>query len=201
MQDNISPEEKLLRLIRNPKKAPLTGLAQGHAGEVFRRAPFSFRLSLAPQSLQKYALAFLAAASLYLAASLARPFFGFRKITLEDRPGLPAAQNASVAGEEAKPFDFYAAPLKERNVFIDYSAIAPAGEDGVVQVAAADMIKDITLVGIIMGPSPQAVIEDKAAQRTFYVSKGQSIRQMQIEDIQEGKIILKLKGEKFELTI
>ena len=201
MQDNISPEEKLLRLIKDPKKAPLPGMAIGAAQTARRKFSFSFRPGSSPADLQKYALALLAAAIVYLVVALARPFFGFRKITLEAGAGRPAEQNATVASEEVKPFDFYAAPLMGRNIFVDYGTAAPSSEGAVVQVAAADMVKDISLVGIIMGENPQAVIEDKAAQRTIYVSKGQSIREMQIDDIQEGKIILSHKGEKFELTI
>ena len=76
-----------------------------------------------------------------------------------------------------------------------------AGTSQPAIAANVDLLKDITLVGIITGANPQAVIEDKKSLKNYYVTKGQFIGQMQVEDIQEGKIIINYKGQKYELYL
>ncbi len=62
-----------------------------------------------------------------------------------------------------------------------------------------DLIKDMSLVGIIAGENPQAIIEDKKTQKTFYLSRGQFMGEFQVKEIKEGKVILDYKGQSYEL--
>lgn len=56
------------------------------------------------------------------------------------------------------------------------------------------------LVGIIPGPSPKAIFEDKDTKKTHYLSKGDRMGLWQIEAIGNGSVKLDRSGEKKELT-
>ena len=46
----------------------------------------------------------------------------------------------------------------------------------------------------------QAIVEDLDAKETVFLAKGDAIKEMVLEDIQETKIILNYQGQRFELT-
>lgn len=207
MKDNVTPEEKLLRLIRKDKKAidaPNKNIPKSNPGRktvinfsataLIRRLPFF----LTPK---KITLAAFLAACLYLTANLIYPFWGFKK---NNMPQITEGKNISPTPEpsepieEPKPFEFYLGGIKGRDIFVNAGGEAAAKPQSGVNM---DLTKDISLVGIISGDDPQAVIEDKKSQKTYYLSKGQFIGEMQIEDIQEGKIIIKYRGDRFELYL
>ncbi|MCX5712178.1 MAG: hypothetical protein NTY47_03770 [Candidatus Omnitrophica bacterium] len=118
------------------------------------------------------------------------------------RIALPVgkAQKTNPVDESSKqpiePFDQYKQSISGRNIFGQTSSDSPA-------TAAIDsnLIKDISLVGILAGDNPQAIIEDKKTQKTFYVIKGQYFGEFQLEDIQEGKVILNYHGQRYELYL
>jgi type II secretory pathway component PulC len=203
MRDNIPPEEKLLRLIKGhkaknipaaeqsaPSDTPLKSAARAFAGlSVKKYLSFSW---------QKIIFFGFFASCIYLAASFAYPWLSAKKIRFPEVVQKKAIQQKIEPKQEMKPFEFYLEAITNRTIFANTArqdTQQPAG------IASADLIKDINLVGIISGDNPQAVIEDKKAQKTYYVSKGQSIGELQIEDIQEGKIILNYSGQKYELYL
>lgn len=191
MKDNISPEEKLLRLIKgakNTEEKPVT------------RKPIqsfsSFYLTSA--NIHKSIYVLFAVSLVCLLASFIYPLIGLRKIKLPDISGEKIKNNAVISKKESKPYEFYLEGLKKRRIFAA-SSVQGAGISTVAGQAGS--IKDINLVGIISGENPQAIIEDKKTQKTYYVTKGQLIGEFQVEDIQEGKIILSSQGQRFELSI
>jgi len=44
------------------------------------------------------------------------------------------------------------------------------------------------------------MIEDKTEKKTYFLKKGDKIKEFEIEDILENKVILNFKGKKIELT-
>ncbi|MBM3250215.1 MAG: hypothetical protein FJZ09_05140 [Candidatus Omnitrophica bacterium] len=203
MRDNVSPEEKLLRLIRGQKKPAATVSASGSTAKVDKGQPTGF---VPPFSLKKFPnvsgpkklipLA-LGASCIYLALSLIWPFFGLKRPLLPKITPKKITDEKISIKEEIRPFEYYLEVTGGRQLFTSpaQEAQAPIGQ------AAADLIKDISLVGIIAGDNPQAIIEDKKAQKTYYVTKGQSFGEFQVEDIKEGKIILNYRGTRFELYL
>lgn len=184
MNENISPEEKLLRLIRNPAKSQ----PQERAGiKIPVRMPF--------QSPEKFSFmpnliwVCFVLSCVYL---IVVPY---------KQPQLPELQEAepvkSKMDEPAiKPYDFYVDAVKKRPIF------TVAQQEQRAQAAAGqDLTKDFVLMGIISGDVPQAVIENKKAQKTYYLNEGQFIDGFQVADIQEGKVILEYNGQKFELYL
>jgi hypothetical protein len=192
MKDRALPEEKLLRLIKN--KAPAS---QG-AAATESKAKIPIR-NLMPKHLpyfntRKILLAIFILSCIYLAASLAYPLFGFKKITAINEIPEKTGEKQE-AKKDLKPLEYYSQPLAGSSMFNNAGTSQPA------IAANVDLLKDITLVGIITGANPQAVIEDKKSLKNYYVTKGQFIGQMQVEDIQEGKIIINYKGQKYELYL
>ena len=64
-----------------------------------------------------------------------------------------------------------------------------------------DLVKDFVLLGVVEGKRNQAVIEDKKAKKTFFLYKGDMIKEFKVYDIKDGKVILDYKGERIELKI
>jgi len=214
--NNIAPEEKLLRLIRGQKAQKKIDAPKEKTGNVNHKAAdfkgilkvkaelktFAcslFRRCVSFVYLRKIILAALAGASLYLIICFIYPWVGLHKVKL---PLLPQEEKISQQDSEPKielkPYEYYAEAIRGRRVF-GGAASLEAGRPVSGQVA--DSIKDISLIGIILGENPQAAIENKKTQKTYYVARGQFIGEFQVEDIQEGKVIINYNGERFELYL
>lgn len=183
MKEAVSPEEKLLRLIRGQKKQ----------GAQAKAAKFTFSFNS-----RKTLMLFFAAACIYLAASLIYPLLGPKKITLPKINRQEFVEPLSQERTDVKPFEFYQQGTSNRQIFTSSGAQENVNAASAVNT---DIAKDINLVGILAGENPQAIIEDKKTLKTYYVTKGQFIGEMQVEDIQEGKIIINYKGRKYELYL
>lgn len=204
MKNNISPEEKLLRLIREEKKTtpaiPLPHLSGSEPKSIVKQNNFAplLRINWNYSFINKLIPKIFIASCIYLLITFIYPHLALKKIN------LPPAESGKTNGpalpqkEKIKPFEFYSQAAGQRQIFEAATAqeiIVPAikGE--------AESIKDISLVGVISDENPQAIIEDKKTQKTYTVSKGQSVGDFQIEDIQEGKVILNSKGRRYEINI
>jgi type II secretory pathway component PulC len=208
MKENISPEEKLLRLIRGPKKqASLDVKPPGTGGNLrtdLKQSAFALirqRLSLPYKnflSLQKIIVFSFIVSGAYLIISLIYPLIFLKKIELPTVTQGKTREVKIAPSEEIKPYDFYKEAVGNRKIFggaLSQEASIPASS------ANIDIMKDINLVGIITGDNPQAVIEDKKTQKTYYVNKGQFIGEVLVENILEGKIIVSYKGQRYELYL
>jgi hypothetical protein len=186
MKDSSSPEDKLLKLIRNPKKPADSGALKADSAKV-KSGPFF--------NLRRVFFWLFIASGIYLIANLIYPWVGLKNIRLP-KPSDKLPQESPGAKSAARPLEEYLESVKGRQIF---SQAAAMQDDSLINAANTDLMKDISLVGIISGENPQAVIEDKKAQKTYYVTKGKFIGEMQVEDIQEGKIIINYGGQKYEL--
>jgi len=204
MKDNISPEEKLLRLIRGQKKqATVTDKISAIPSETAKTA----RNRLLNSSLQKFLVfvninkiifTLFLVSCIYLVFTFAYPLFRPSNINLPKFAQEKAAEEEINPIQEIKPYEFYSEGIKNRQIFTSTSG---QEQEKSVSTINSDLTKDMSLIGIIAGENPQAIIEDKKIQKTYYVTKGQFIGEFKVEDIQEGKIILNYKGQKFELYL
>jgi len=216
MKDSISPEEKLLKLIKGSNNAPAAE-APRQANNNSARENKAGRGNINPLPGLKNllnslgepgliwayimkAMPFMFIASvIYLVSVFVYPWFGLKKIKLPDVSKEKIEEPLSPRREENKPFEFYSREMQGRQLFIAHTG--SSGAAGQPQPVSGDLIKDINLIGIISGENPQAVIEDKKTKKSYYLSKGQFIGDFQVEDIQEGKIILNYNGTRYELYI
>jgi|GEM_PF-407140 len=209
MKDNIPPEEKLLRLIRGQKKSRIPALAEGRlnalvpekitGGVIHQKRAFNFVNYFPQLNINILILIGLAISSVYLLSAFAYPLFFTKKIIFLQRPFDKITETKeAIRREEIRPYDFFVQGIKDKQVF--GAASAQLTQESVVTVGA-NLIKDINLLGVISGDSPQAILEDKKSQKTYYVTKGQLIGEFQVESIGGGKIILNYSGQRFELSI
>ncbi|MDD5653252.1 MAG: type II secretion system protein N [Candidatus Omnitrophica bacterium] len=204
MKDNISPEEKLLRLIKGDKKAPVEKKEEPAA----KILPAALKPKINPQfnnfiffTLKKLKIILFVISLVYLAVTFIYPYFSSKKINLPAVSAQSFKEEAiAVSKKEKKPFEYYLKDVQGRQVFGSFSE-TQEGPGAAAVAAEADSIKDINLLGVVMGDNPQAIIEDKKSQKTVYVNRGQFIGQFQVEDIREGKVILNYKGQRYELGV
>lgn len=205
-RDNIPPEERLLRLIRGQDKARDAGgvsvpLSAGEArspsaAKHHVKLPLrvSFRLNLKNITFLAFFLSLF-----YLAAVFFSPLIFSER--LEVSPVEPQKDNTPQQLENKQnrqPLELYLKAVRGRDIFVKQPLRSQEAAPGII---AADLIKDMNLVGILSGVDPQAIIEDKKSQKTYYLRKGQLIGELKIEDIQEGKVIISHNGEKYELSL
>lgn len=210
MMDNISPEEKLLQLIRGKKKSRVPMLAEKdpnalvplkiQGGVTRQKWALKFEKYIPRINTNTLILIGLITSSLYLLSAFAYPLFVTKKTIFlrEKTPDRITESKEAIKQEERKPYDFYTQGIETKQIFGAVSA--QLTQESAVTVGA-NLIKDINLLGVISGDNPQAIIEDKKSQKTYYVTKGQMIGEFQVEDIGDGKIILNYSGQRFELSI
>ena len=104
--------------------------------------------------------------------------------------------------KELKPFSYYSEIISKHQLFKIISAPETKEKSKTASTAASlDALKNYSLLGIISGENPQAIIEDKKTKQTLYLQKGQSLGEFKISDIQDGKITLESGGQTAELSI
>ncbi len=202
MPNNIAPEEKLLRLIRGQKKkepGPEIAAASASPKSHQQTAFILLRQYLTFFNGQKTIKICFAISCIFLLYSFIYPLFGLRKIHLPKVTPQKIAIDKLDLPQPDRPYEFYSEKLKGRPLF----GQTAGSKDNSASLALTESIsiKDISLLGIISGDNPQAILEDKKSRKTYYVSKGQFVGDFQLEDIQEGKIILNSRGQRYELQI
>jgi hypothetical protein len=196
------PEERLLRLIRGKgRAAPAASTAPAPPASapvmIVRAAasrPRGLRLVVAGLS------AALAAELLLLILQATQPLPAVR-VPAVDEPGAGAGAPApstdplpSLAAGVSRPLFTAAAPRP--------SAGEPSRPRGAPSGAAKQLAARLTLLGVVAGDPPQAIIEDAQTKKSHFVSQGQMVVEGAVlEDVRDRQIILDLDGEKIELTL
>ncbi len=212
MKDSISPEEKLLRLIRGERKKPPVSLPKEvnisiqekpQPDKTSQKFVFELQKYISRLDTKAFIIIGFIAAVLYLLSAIAQPFFIRKKVSslaeesYQEAKG-PAYIEVDKNGVSAT-YDFYAQGVKNKQIFGTGSTVSQ-GEPADVTVGGS-FAKDINLLGVISGDNPQAIIEDRKSQKTYYVNKGQMIGELQVTDIRDGKVTLNYGGQVFELSI
>ncbi len=201
---SLTPEEKLLRLIKGvkaKKDMPHETLGIERPGQEERTGKFNYigkaYKHLTPRVIENIIIITLIISAGYFVVSCLYPFLGNKAIDLGKYLPESIVLEQPQVSEENNLLEQYLGAVNRRRAFksIDFTS-------GQLPLAASgDIAKDFVLVGIISGSSPQAIIEDKKSGKAYYVVKGQFIGQYMLEDILDGKIILKINGQSFEISI
>lgn len=210
-KDGISPEEKLLRLIKNPPHTQHTQAAADNTS-TFSSAPLEPAVVNLPHSevigktssflsIKKIIVPFFTMSCIFLIISFLYPLFSIKQKMLPETSLGKRAELKTELFIEAKPYEFYAQGIGSRSIFSVISAPAEEKEQSAVNIDSEKLFGELNLIGVISGDNPQAIVEDKKTHKTYYINKGQSIGEFQAEDIQEGKVILNYNGQKFELYL
>ncbi len=96
------------------------------------------------------------------------------------------------------PYNFYLQAIAGKKIF---GSFLPAGYSTRTSLSAGEDLKDINLVGIISGLRPQAIIEDKKIQKTYYLAEGESAVGLRVEKIKEKRVVVDYHGQIYELSL
>lgn len=226
MKKDFSPEEKLLRLIRGAKKKVTQrheesvpkiqpsegGMHQVNKVSAYRKEkespmvksvsislPFRLR-ELDTRTFKFILIILLACLFVYFIFDIFYTAYSKKeipKILMENE-----ARIAKVGKEpdvlEIKPYSYYSSPVEGRNIFMPQQAEA---EKIITGPTVEEIRGGLSLIGIIAGERPQAIIEEKKAGKSYFVYKGGSVGQVAVVDILTDSVILEYKGERFELVL
>ena len=229
-QRNISPEEKLLNLIRKKQPhqedkathpAAAADLAEDEAAadkEPRRenKRAFNFLFNGRMPRFRKMGVpdikkvktwnsiftAFFILATLSLIYNIAMGFFIEEKVerfivskTADRIAKVPVVDTTLF---EERPKSYYLEEMQGRNLF--RAPFFQGGEGGRID-ELKEKIKSFSLLGVVAGEDPQAIIEDKDAAKTYFLKKGESFDGVRVLEIFEGKAIIEINGEEMELLL
>jgi type II secretory pathway component PulC len=191
------PEEKLLRLIRKDARRQGGDLP----GSVPVKKPASGAVKRTYVSLLNIRSAVTALFVLSCGYLLWEVVYSFTGLNSADSISFSPAGDSGrelFTVPDVKPVRYYLDGMSGRQVF--KVSTGGAGESP-VGIAGSDSIRDFSLVGIISGERPQAIIQDNKTQKTYYLNKGQTIAEYMVEDILPDKVILNTGGQRYELFL
>jgi type II secretory pathway component PulC len=195
MENRISPEDKLLNVIRgnSPGKAiPVKNDSLNNMfSDFFSVCSWKTRLAV-----------FLEMVLLGL-AGIAIVFIIYLLLNKSVAPvdeGRGSRQKENFAVTTAAPLSFYLDAVNKRKLF-GGSAAKQAKIAGAEDVNISQIASNFNLSGIIAGDTPKAIIEDKKAQKSYFLKEGESIGEVKLNKIGDGKVILEYRGAGFELAL
>ncbi len=221
MIDDLSPEEKLLRLIKgkhkkdepSEKKPEPEAPAESFSAEpAIETRPIVSSILTKGKGIDSFKIAVFLLTGFFIAGTFYFIYdFSIRKqepaiIDIEEL--IPAeaepAEEAQRAGQEAlaekEPAIEEEAPPELRELFGApvTRETAPIAEEG---PPITELAKDLALVGVISGDNPQAIIQNKKTRQSFYVYAGESVLEFKIKQIDKATVILEHKGETLKLSL
>jgi hypothetical protein len=205
MDANVSPEDKLLRLIKGGKPSgpgagsPRLSLPFAGIFSKFLRIKGSRFNLFKIEYLTGLAWVVFIAALSFMGISAGRAFFSSKNI---GAGGVSNNSHNYFNNESAgiKPFSFYQAVLDKRQIF-NQPVSGGVKEEKTPGINMAEIISQYNLSGIVSGDNPKAIIEDKKSQKSYFLREGESAGDLTVEKIGAGKVSLDYKGEKFELVL
>jgi hypothetical protein len=112
-------------------------------------------------------------------------------------------ENKLPSAPEARPsFDYFSGQVGAKNIFAPIAKEESQPQEAVEQGPKLEEVKgQLSLLGVISGATPQAIIEDKKTLKTYFLNKGESFEDIEVGDILDNKVILIYKGKQFELVL
>lgn len=111
--------------------------------------------------------------------------------------GLAGSSAQAVMPVEMKSYAYYSNRMPSRSIF----GAGSYSDTDSVSGSAVVTDDSVGLVGILTGNDPQAIVEDKKSQQTYYLKKGQSVNGITLEDIGDGRVTLDCRGKKITLLL
>jgi len=119
-----------------------------------------------------------------------------KTLTAKDETGIEAKKPQTAAHVE--DYSVYSKAIKGKELF-SASHISEVSQASAAQ--RVDISKRFSLVGIIAGVKPQAIIEDVETQKTYYLYENQSFNGITVAKISDGQAILNNKGKEIILVL
>ena len=207
IKDDITPEEKLLKIIENPaaQKQKVPPAIQINAARI-KSLLLWFKKPHIDKGVFKH---FDLRMANKMVAVLCGVFtvlwifdFVMTKIVLTNnvdnlKKGVdisnPASANIPLPDIN---MDDLLASLRTRNIF---TFIPPKSQTTEVASDVMSLINNMKLVGIIWSDNPQAMIEDTKEQKTYLLNQGEQLGQVKIKTIYRDKVVVTKEGQDWEL--
>lgn len=201
-----SPEKRLLNLIRKKHKPKTdSGREKAHQLKTFLSGlikifilPNKVFKPLFLKSINRVLALVLVILSAYLLLSFFFPLNRDLEFLDKENEELSLDEAAARKLEAVRfpDYSLYSRQIKNKDLF------RPNFSDTKVQAeASVDISKKFSLVGIIAGNRPQAVIEDKELKKTYYLYSGESFSGVIVEEVGEGNVVLNYMGRQVELVL
>ncbi len=201
------PEEKLLKLIRGKPRHPAASSPLAAASREIRHVLRASDGETAwwfhwPQWVGGLLVAILAIEVLVMVVQIIRPLphVELPAVTATapsavDRTTAPSVEMPSLSEQPAQSIFATTAAEPQWAAASSSSTVSPSAQ-------ANALAARLSLVGIVAGDPPQAIIEDSQTQKTFFVTKGQRVIEGAVlQEIRDSHVILQYQGEQIELTL
>lgn len=214
MSGNISPEERLLHLIKgkqlpneeaavaaqdasSPKEEDVSQTAQPKLiSKQKQKTRNSYLLiNIALVGILFVILIFMGLGYIY-------PFSP--KIKIPDRvsANTQTREQMETSVAERPALSYYTNSVGKRQIFKIFQPPKPkAKAPDKPKVTLQQRLAGYTFVGILFGDTPQAIVEDKKSARSHYVSAGQMLGEIKIESIERGKVTVSCEEETMDINI
>ncbi len=217
MTENISPEEKLLHLIKGQngsapagKDNSLPSSASSAAGreEAGEAVPEGVVLNKKEPKLKDQFIVLNKGLVLLLVVIAGIMVLGYifpyqSKVSIPDR--IPVASSTGLMEEkvgERPRLSYYTAKMGGRKMFKIFEPPRPkAKKQEKPKVTLQQLLAGYTFVGIIGGDPPQVIVEDKKSGQNHYLTAGQNVGEIKIEDVQRGKVTVSHEEETMDINI
>lgn len=215
MDKDISPEERLLRLIKfkSKKEDKLSYQAekkmpQPESKPEKKIGPAEEKLTWLSKTLPQFKNIIIINRLLFFLFIILMIYF------LIDYFFLPSVKISPVLIEEPgieesikeepvrHSHSYYEKEIMGKDLFKPLLKDIPVAEQE-IEVELEDIIVNLNLLGVVSGDNPQAIIEDRKKRKTYFLNKGESLGELKLKEIleAEGKVILIYKGREFDLGL
>ena len=206
-EDSLTSEEKLLRLIRKKDKSSETSSLpfQGNHATISPDLPGPAQTTGKPIDPLALAIRILVVMAGFILIFVVAKY-GKTKPPAEQPAFLGSAVADKVPAPEVSrpsfdihPFDAYKKTMEGRDIF-QSPWEKPVAAVSASNASAAELVKQLKLVGILLDKDPKAIVEDLGTRQTFFVSPGEKIGSAIVSEVREDKVILIFGQEKVELV-
>jgi hypothetical protein len=98
---------------------------------------------------------------------------------------------------------YYLQKVSSRDIFKEgkiQEAPEPEAPEAPVEIETAEAVQNLALVGISWSSNPDAIIEDKSKQRTYFVKRGQEVGDgVKVEAIFKEHVVVTFEDREYEL--
>jgi hypothetical protein len=78
----------------------------------------------------------------------------------------------------------------------------PSPSSGIPSAGASALVSRLSLLGIMAGEKPQAIVEDTQTKKTYFVTVGQHVIEgLVVEAVQDNRVVFTVNGERVELSL
>jgi hypothetical protein len=197
MKEHISPEEKLLEIIRKGNDGLANKKISG--SKRFLLSGRYFKKIIGSISLKRWMPGIIVSLFVFsLVLLVLSIFFAFLPPAKQLRAADGQAAGFEPAGNEAQlpAVETYIDQIRKKDIFNSASFMKDNKSD-----FGLDGLKNIALLGIINEEPKQAIIKDKTADQVYYLKEGEILGEFKVSQILDGKIVVEYREEKFEIYL